>query len=174
MRLGLAASAIAFVLGTVFSAAVLAAGLVPQEIVSAHNRWRAEVGVAPLSYSSKLAVSAKAWAEKLKASEQCGLRHSGKPDTGENLYGATATGPISLVVTSAQVVDAWGEEKKDYDYASNSSKPGAVCGHYTQVVWRDTKSVGCGVAFCAAGDTKAQVWVCQYSPPGNYVGRRPY
>jgi hypothetical protein len=72
------------------------------------------------------------------------------------------------------VVDAWGNEKKDYDYANNSCQSGAVCGHYTQVVWRSTKLVGCGVASCSAGNSKAQVWVCQYSPPGNYVGERPY
>jgi len=160
--------------GAGFVGCAFSAGLVPAEIVAAHNRWRAEVGVPPLTYSSGLAKSSQAWAEKLKASENCGLRHSGNPANGENLYGAWASGPIALVVKSSEVVDAWGNEKKDYDYTSNSCQPGAMCGHYTQLVWRDTKSVGCGVAACAAGNTKAQVWVCQYSPSGNYVGQKPY
>jgi len=45
-----------------------------------------------------------------------------------------------------------------------------VCGHYTQIVWRDTKQVGCGVA----RDNRREIWVCNYDPPGNWVGHRPY
>jgi hypothetical protein len=165
---------IAAILGLGLSTVVTGAGLMPAEIVSAHNRWRAELGVPPLTYSSTLAKSSQAWAEKLQTSEQCGLRHSGSPGYGENLFGAKLTGSLNLVVTSAEVVDAWGNEKKDYDYAGNACKPGAICGHYTQVVWRDTQEVGCGVASCVAANSKAQVWVCQYSPPGNYIGQKPY
>ncbi|MEM6522020.1 MAG: CAP domain-containing protein, partial [Cyanobacteria bacterium P01_C01_bin.70] len=44
------------------------------------------------------------------------------------------------------VVAAWVAEKADYDYASNSCASGKVCGHYTQIVWRETTAVGCGVA----------------------------
>jgi pathogenesis-related protein 1 len=45
-----------------------------------------------------------------------------------------------------------------------------VCGHYTQIVWRDTTSVGCAAQSCPQGE----IWVCDYSPPGNYVGQHPY
>jgi hypothetical protein len=45
-----------------------------------------------------------------------------------------------------------------------------VCGHYTQIVWRNTKSVGCAVA----RGKGVEVWVCNYDPPGNYAGQRPY
>ena len=44
------------------------------------------------------------------------------------------------------------------------------CGHYTQVVWANTLSVGCGVAVCPTGT----IVVCNYAPPGNYVGEKPY
>ena len=93
------------------------------------------------------------------------MKHRRPNDYGENLYWSYNKSPDSKMV-----VDAWGSEIKDYDYATNTCNPNKVCGHYTQVVWRDTKEVGCGVAYCG----KEQVWVCNYSPPGNFVGQKPY
>jgi pathogenesis-related protein 1 len=75
-------------------------------------------------------------------------------------------------VSPEQVVDSWGSEKADYDYANNSCAPGKMCGHYTQMVWRTTATVGCARAVCE--DNLQQVWVCQYQPAGNWVDNRPY
>jgi pathogenesis-related protein 1 len=106
------------------------------------------------------------------------MRHS-KPDGkyGENLYWGGALnwsdGRKELQkVSPAQVVNGWGSEKVNYDYASNSCMPGKICGHYTQMVWRTTNTVGCARAVCE--DTQQQVWVCQYQPAGNIVGEKPY
>ncbi|MES1981195.1 MAG: CAP domain-containing protein [Pseudomonadota bacterium] len=147
-------------------------------IVSAHNKWRAAVGVPDLSYSPALAVSAQAWAETLKQTNHCAMRHSNSNGQyGENLYWASATqwsdGRIELQqVPAAQVVNSWGSEKSDYDYSNNRCAPGKMCGHYTQLVWRTTRTVGCAMAVCE--DSKEQMWVCQYQPPGNWVGEKPY
>ncbi len=46
----------------------------------------------------------------------------------------------------------------------------AQCGHYTQIVWRGTTTLGCAVA----RSSFREVWVCEYSPAGNIVGQRPY
>ncbi|KAE9446141.1 hypothetical protein C3L33_21961, partial [Rhododendron williamsianum] len=48
---------------------------------------------------------------------------------------------------------------------------GKVCGHYTQVVWRNSVRLGCARVRCNDG-----LWfiTCNYDPPGNYVGQRPY
>lgn len=147
--------------------------------VAAHNRWRAEAGVSePLAYSPTLAASAQAWADHLKKRERCKMLHS-KPDGryGENLYWASALqwsdGRRELQrVSPDKVVNSWAGEKADYDYVNNRCAPGKMCGHYTQIVWRNTNEVGCAVAVCE--DTQEQIWVCQYKPAGNWMGSKPY
>jgi pathogenesis-related protein 1 len=147
-------------------------------IVAAHNRWRKTVGAPPLTYSPKLAASAQEWANHLKQSNQCKMQHS-KPDGnyGENLYWASAIewsdGRRELQnISPNKVVDDWGSERADYDHKNNLCAKGRMCGHYTQVVWKSTTTVGCAIAVCA--DSRDQVWVCQYQPPGNWVGHKPY
>lgn len=136
-------------------------------ITAAHNRVRAGVGVAPLEWSPELARYAQRWADRLKQ-RGCRLEHrpSSGPDAqrhGENLYSGTGRAPAA-----AEVVDMWAAEVASYDAKRNRCK--GVCGHYTQVVWRASQRVGCAMATCGA----TEVWVCNYDPPGNYVGERPY
>jgi uncharacterized protein YkwD len=132
--------------------------------VAAHNQARQAVGVPPLQWSAELAVTAQRWADKLRES-RCAMRHSGAAGLGENL--AWASGQA---LSPGQVVGMWVGERRDYDATRNSCAPGKVCGHYTQVVWRGTTHVGCGMASCG----NSEVWVCNYTPPGNYVGQRPH
>jgi pathogenesis-related protein 1 len=148
------------------------------EMVAAHNRWRKTVGAPPLSYSTDLAASAQEWANHLKESNHCQMQHS-KPDGhyGENLFWASAVqwsdGRRELQTVSPEtVVNDWGSERSNYNYKNNSCAKGKMCGHYTQLVWKATTTVGCAVARCE--DSRDQVWVCQYQPPGNWVGKRPY
>ena len=89
--------------------------------------------------------------------------HRPKSAYGENLFEITG-GDAS----GTQVVNAWAAESRNYDYRRNKCRK--VCGHYTQIVWRDTREIGCGVA----RGRGREVWVCDYDPPGNWVGQRPY
>ncbi len=149
-----------------------------KEMLAAHNRWRKTVAVPPLVYSQELAASSQEWADHLKEENDCKMQHS-KPEGkyGENLYWGSAVlwsdGRREIQkVSPKKVVDDWASERKDYDYRSNSCTPGKMCGHYTQVVWKTTTAAGCAVALCE--DTREQIWVCRYQPPGNWVGKRPY
>jgi pathogenesis-related protein 1 len=142
----------------------------PAAMVAAHNRWRGEVGVPGLKWSEKLEGIAQQWADHLAASN-CTTEHSGP---GENIYKAGAMawpdGRREVwAVTSQQVVDFWGNESNQWDNATGRCS--GVCGHYTQVVWKGSTEVGCGMAVCG---NKAQIWVCNYSPAGNVVGQKPY
>ena len=143
------------------------------EILRVHNAWRARVGTPPLRWSGDLADAARSWAATL-ADRRCRLEHSDEA-FGENLFFASALqsgGRRQLLhMRPGQVVEAWAGEAADYAYASNSCARGKMCGHYTQIVWKGTREVGCGMAVCS---DLGQIWVCEYRPAGNVVGRRPY
>lgn len=138
-------------------------------MTAAHNAVRASVNPAPttpippLTWAGDVAAVAQAHAEK------CVFEHSSSP-FGENIY-ATSGG-----ATPQGVVGSWSSEAKDYDYANNSCSD--VCGHYTQVVWAKSLRLGCGMAQCTKnspfGGGSWELWVCNYDPPGNYSGERPY
>ena len=134
---------------------------VAQEWIKAHAAVRARAGLTPLVWSGRLASVAQDWADQLRVRKH----FSHRPDSryGENLF--TISGASA---SPAKVVAEWASEARDYDYRSNQCR--GVCGHYTQIVWRDTKEVGCGIA---RGGGR-EVWVCNYSPPGNWAGERPY
>lgn len=104
----------------------------------------------------------------LQWAQGCVFEHSGN-GFGENL--AFFSGEDS---TPATVVAAWAAEAADYDYQANSCAADAQCGHYTQLVWRNTDTVGCGAARCNVGGYDGVFWVCNYNPPGNVVGQQPY
>jgi pathogenesis-related protein 1 len=142
-----------------------AAGETPlaRDFLAAHNAARAKVGAPKLVWSDRLAAIAQEWADHLASVG--GFEHRPKSKYGENLF--EMRGGKS---TAAEVVEKWMSEAANFDYKSNRCRKGAMCGHYTQVVWRNTKEVGCAVA----GKGTREVWVCDYDPPGNYVGRRPY
>jgi pathogenesis-related protein 1 len=146
------------------------------EMVAAHNEWRREVNVSPLIWSAPLADTAQAYADKLKAARGCNPVHGGAKRLGENLYWASAlkySGGTTKAqtITPTQVANAWGSEKANYNYSTNTCARGKACGHYTQMVWESTDKVGCGKAVCR---DDSQVWVCNYKPSGNIVGRKPY
>lgn len=141
-------------------------------MVEAHNTARANVSPAanpalpPMSWSCTVAASAQAFTDK------CMFADTGPP-YGSNAFAGTGT------YTAAEVVASWVSEDANYDYATNTCAAGKECGHYTQVVWRDSVGLGCGMTECTAnnpfgGSGKWQLWVCNYDPAGNYVGEKPY
>lgn len=151
-----------------------------RDLLERHNLSRDAVGVPALAWSPELAAFAQTWADEL-ARQGCEMRHRPREGAfaqkyGENLYHASpvfwSDGRTEVqTIAPAQVVDSWDREKADYDHAANACSPGKVCGHYTQLVWAESARLGCAMTVC--GDL-AQLWVCNYDPPGNVAGRRPY
>jgi hypothetical protein len=148
-------------------------------ITAAHNAVRAGVGdpaadpaLPELEWDDDLADTAQDWADEL-ADRGCGLVHSNTKH-GENLAGFGGQS-----ASAEQVVDAWASEVECYTYGrfmdddqcSAQCDVFGGCGHYTQLVWRDTRKVGCGLATCSGN---REVWVCNYEPAGNYIGQLPY
>nr|XP_043623451.1 pathogenesis-related protein PR-1 type-like [Erigeron canadensis] len=136
----------------------------PQNYVNSHNTARKEVGVGPMQWDSTVAKFAESYANRRKA--DCALLHSHSEKYGENIavgWGGEFTG--------LEAVKLWVDEKADYDYNSNTCARFKVCGHYTQVVWRNSTRLGCARVKC---ENNAWFVTCNYYPPGNYIGTKPY
>lgn len=62
--------------------------------------------------------------------------------------------------TPEEVLQAWFEDEMGRPYGAN--------GHFTQVGWRATKYVGCGMASKTFGSgSTCNIQVCRYIKPGN-------
>ncbi|KAL5990818.1 hypothetical protein ACLOJK_011723 [Asimina triloba] len=138
------------------------AGMMKQ-FVDAHNSARKDVGVPPLKWDTKLANFARAYSTQRR--QDCALVHSPSLRYGENIF--IGDGPNWR---GRDAVAAWVDEKKWYNYSTNSCS-GPDCTHYTQIVWRTTQSLGCAKIICDSGSSYI---TCEYYPPGNYIGDRPY
>ena len=128
---------------------------VRQETLTRHNALRARHCVPALTWSNRLAGIAQDWANR------CQFEHR-QSNLGENLAIGT-----SGAFPPASQVQSWYDEINSYDFATGRSRDGQAVGHFTQVIWRGTRQVGCAVATCNGND----LLVCNYSPAGNVVGR---
>lgn len=159
-------------------------------MTAAHNAVREAVSMQslpPLTWSETIAEYAQEWADEL--AKDCMPRHRSNLSYGENIatFGSTAAGGPGT--TAADAVDGWAAEIDCWEYGefmrTDSCDAQCVaqlnasgCGHYTQLVWSSTEEVGCGLSQCSrsqGGPTfQFDIWVCNYDPPGNFVGRNPY
>ncbi len=97
---------------------------------------------------------------------------------GENIFAASGY-PLPLDDDAAL---AWLAEEADWTYApvgQGDCASGGVCGHYTQMIWANTRRVGCGARFCPTvtglpGWSNVWIVVCNYVEGGNYIGQYPY
>ena len=73
---------------------------------------------------------------------------------GENLYASTIAGDDDnddIIANLLYGVKLYYDEYKYYTFNNNTDgccQKGKMCGHYTQIVWSDTRYVGCGYSIC--------------------------
>ena len=139
-------------------------------ILKAHNAERARLKLPGLSWNQHLEREAREWAEHL--SRRGTIYHADdrtRNGTGENLWMGTSGG-----WEVEGMVGMFLDERRHYRHARfpDVSRTGnwADVGHYTQIVWRDTREVGCAVASARGND----VLVCRYYPAGNVMGRKAF
>lgn len=138
----------------------LTANDLAEEMLNAHNDIRSRIDLPPLQWSEELATYSQKWANSLMTNNR--IAHNSNSPYGENII---ATG---LGATPTSVVNEWASESQSYTYITNTCD--GECGHYTQLVWRSTREVGCAMA----QNNQREIWVCSYDPPGNYRGEWPY
>lgn len=149
-------------------------------VVNKHNIHRQNNSAQPVTFDADRA----SYAATLAAT--CNFHHDttiGSADYGQNIgaYAGTRAESITAEKALANAIDdMWYSEVSLYP-ASNYGKPNPdmsnfeAWGHYSAMVWADTKSVGCATQFCGAGtmwdDMGAWFTVCNYYPPGNVAGQ---
>jgi len=157
-------------------------------MTAAHNAARAALGAEPalpdLTWSTELAAVAQDWADTLTSSE-CGSIAHRMPNTyGENIA-MHGTSRLVQPFSPEEAVAGWDAEVACWEYGTISRTEQCDmqcaqdlnsngCGHYTQLIWRNTERVGCGYSTCADERFTYEVWVCNYDPPGNFIGQTPY
>jgi Cysteine-rich secretory protein family len=156
----IAAATMLAVTGATLPASANSAG----ELLAAHNKYRQEVRVPPLTWSNNLQNDAQGWANYLAS--QGKFEHSkGRKNQGENLWSGNRRR-----FSYSEMVGSWGSEKRKFNNSPISLDNLNAVGHYTQMIWKDTKQVGCATA----NGRNGTVLVCRYTPAGNFLGRRPY
>lgn len=158
-------------------------------IVEEHNRFRQKVargletrgnpGPQPaasnmndLKWNDEIAQIAQVWASQCQFShDKC--RNTAKYAVGQNIAMSGGTGNKFPDVVS--LIKLWENEVKDFNY-NQGITPGnfGKVGHYTQVVWANTKEIGCGSIKYIENGWHYQTLICNYGPAGNYMGQPVY
>lgn len=139
--------------------------------LDAHNRARSEIRPAPTPALAPLRWSPALAARAAEVVATCRFEH-GRGSEGENLAGSLVDrGPEAVVATWLRERALWNPKTQ------RCARPDA-CLHYTQVVWRETRELGCATRRCERGrPSGGGPWsfsACLYAPAGNVEGERPY
>ncbi|RHZ08032.1 hypothetical protein DYB31_006438 [Aphanomyces astaci] len=131
---------------------------VKDQLIAQTNKIRAAHGVAPLAWDDALASKMQTWASSCP-----GFKHGG-PSGWQNLATNTACG--SSGKDCMKVVGAswlwYDQEETFWNYGSNSCNGDwAKCGHFSNMMSPEVKSMACGWSQCANGN---YVW-CNYNTP---------
>ncbi|KAI9038340.1 putative extracellular SCP domain protein Pry1 [Aspergillus affinis] len=173
------------------------------DVLSASNAYRRVHNATDLLWNETLTDYAHAWAQKCKwkhsvswlslihpsnqsSSPSCHLAASRTDKTMSNVV-CTQHGPYGENLAfgypnASAAIAAWGDEVRHYDFQKPTGFTEET-GHFTQLVWKATKQVGCAAVDCGyTGDDDnakdasgryryAQGWyvVCEYLPPGNVM-----
>ncbi|CAF4167454.1 unnamed protein product, partial [Adineta steineri] len=116
-----------------------------QQELDQHNFLPKKHRVPPLTLNSELNDIAQKYAEKLAATEI--LQHSGSEfhgdPMGENIYRIGSSSHL-LYHNGGVAAASWYKEIQHYNYSDPGFKFGIR--HFTQLVWKDTTTLGVGRA----------------------------
>lgn len=169
----------------------------PYPMLNYHNRIRTENGLPPLKWDHHLATKAEEWGQYLKENEKCKIRHPTMskqeqdkylPDNmGQNLYMGFVSPTNPSENWAKNAASGWFNECRFYDsklldnngVPKNFSGGADQVGHFTQMMWKPTKKVGCAhIEFDESCDKSTfrenegtgKVIVCNYDV-GNVAGQ---
>jgi hypothetical protein len=136
--------------------------------LEAHNDAREDVGLAPLAWSDRLAADAQQWARHLARNN---LYDHASPQQrkgqGENLWRGSRGHWDARTKIGFFIAEKRHFRPGNFPEVSRTGRWSDVA-HYTQIIWPQTREVGCALAHTATDE----VLVCRYWPAGNVWGQR--
>ncbi|XP_076826124.1 GLIPR1-like protein 1 isoform X2 [Clavelina lepadiformis] len=145
--------------------------------VSMHNEIRKSVSppaadMLKLAWDDQLEKHAVAYSRTCPTFVNTNTSYSGYLWVGENMYISANVNIDEHYIKN--VIQRWYNEAKNFHFSTRQCQPTKDCGHYTQIVWSITHSIGCGMTTCKnfkfAGEVfdLATVVVCNYVPANLY------
>ncbi|XP_037079765.1 DNA topoisomerase 1-like isoform X2 [Pollicipes pollicipes] len=135
-----------------------------EQCLKAHNVYRRKHGVPALKLNKKLCEYSQEWARTMASKDT--MEHRRDKKYGENIFCVWSDDP-KFKVGGQEAVDSWYNEIKDHKFG-REPEPGVIkSGHFSQVIWKDSKELGIGKARSKSG--KIMV-VANYDPAGNFIG----
>ncbi|KAF5289263.1 hypothetical protein FQA39_LY15193 [Lamprigera yunnana] len=132
-----------------------------EDFLNAHNEYRQKHGVPPLKLDKKLCKYSEEWAKILSSKNN--LEHRKNCPYGENIYCMYSSDP-NFILTGRAPVDKWYEEIGQHPFGREPNN--LKSGHFTQVIWKTSESLGVGVAKSRQGYIYV---VANYNPAGNFL-----
>ncbi|KAK0669270.1 CAP domain-containing protein [Cercophora samala] len=153
-------------------------------VLESHNVHRFNHSAGALEWGQQYADSAKILAERCKFEHDTSINGGGY---GQNLAmwaGSEKVEQVDRAGAAARAIsNGWYNNElelfpaSEYGRANPSAQAQATFsqwGHFSQLVWKDSKQVGCFTALCPAGtivkDMMSLYTVCNYFPVGNMGG----
>ncbi|CAF0836378.1 unnamed protein product [Brachionus calyciflorus] len=132
------------------------------DALKAHNFFRQKHGHEPLRFNSRISLIAQEYADLM--ARQNHIRHSDNKylnkDLGENLYSFDIR---DTSISGESITREWYNEIYRYDFRG----PQYGTGHFTQLIWKETREIGFGLAVSSNGRV---YFVANYFPTGNVIG----
>jgi hypothetical protein len=146
-----------------------------QAILEQHNTHRANHSAPALTWSDNMAHIAQ------QIAESCVYAHNteaGGGGYGQNIGAGVSPDAVTALITNEIYNAEIGFFPLLYGHAQPDMRDFESWGHFSQLVWKSTTSVGCATVDCSAtglahtGQGVAPWFtVCNYSPPGNFQGK---
>ncbi|RYR44601.1 hypothetical protein Ahy_A08g040911 [Arachis hypogaea] len=138
----------------------------PEFYLKYHDAIREHVGSPALKWDPELEKHARNFVNA--HSVDCLAR---KPSISSGIGWNIARNWGNDTFVGGHAVVKWALQHENYDHVTNSCV-GGECHAYTQLVWKQSTRLGCARVTCH--NHSGTLVRCNYEPPGNIPGQRPY
>lgn len=145
--------------------------VVRNRLLELHNYSRQQFNLPPVKTNECLEEFSLFWAEWNRLNKI--HIHSNNTLYGENIAWRTDFSNYTVIQLVDVMYSQWSKELEYYHpgiYPNVTFNSNVDVGHLTQILWRDCEYIGCTLL----GSNYDYFLTCNYWPPGNIIGERPY